>query len=490
MNDKQKTTLVIVIGVVIVAVICLCLVFATGIAGLSYYQLGTTTDSSPATIPDLPIFENSTSSETNTDLGITFAPMWESRQILIDEFVYQPVEDTVLAQGALDGITLYMEENKLSLPTVSAGDEGNVMIMSKEAGTPEEAANAFLPFWEQWYAILKTNPEDLDITSLFDSALRGMIDGLGDPYTFYMDPEEYKEFTQVINGNAYEGIGAFVDTSQDYLMITYPINGSPAEAAGLRTNDYVIAIDGVDMTGVDPEMARQKILGPSGSEVVITIRRPGTDEVFDVTIIRAEITTPNVMYELRDDGLGYIFLNSFGEEAGPQLHAALQDLLDQGATGLIFDMRYNGGGYLDTAIDVTSEFIDGGILFHKVYSDGSEDTHYLKTGGIATDIPMVVLINEYTISAAEVTAGAFQDYGRATLVGTTTFGKGLVQAPFYLQSNQSVLKVTISYWVTPEEREINKNGITPDIVVEITDEDYQKGIDPQLEKAVEILVDN
>ena len=225
--------------------------------------------------------------------------------------------------------------------------------------------------------------------------------------------------TTHLEGQEYEGIGAWVDITGEYLTIISPMPGSPSEKAGLKPNDKIIAIDGVDMTGLDGEAVRQKVLGPKGSIVTLTIQREGVEEPFDVKVTRDAIIVPMVAGRMLDNNIAYVQLFTFGDDTTPELKDTLSQLLDQNPTGLILDLRNNGGGYLDTAIDVVSQFVDKGIVMQEVYGDGRVENYESKGGGLATQIPMVVLVNEGSASASEIVAGAIQDLGRGYLVGDT-----------------------------------------------------------------------
>jgi carboxyl-terminal processing protease len=278
-----------------------------------------------------------------------------------------------------------------------------------------------------------------------------------------------------------------VDTTQDYLTIISPMPGSPAEKSGLRPNDKVIAIDGEDMTGIDGEVARQKVMGPKGTKVLLTISREG-QEPFDVEVTRDAIMVPSVEAKMLDNDIAYIQLFTFGDDTTNDLQAALKELMAENPSGLILDLRNNGGGYLDTAIEVASEFISDGVVMYEQYSDGRKDALEAQGGGLATRIPMVVLINEGSASASEIVAGAIQDRDRGQLVGTTSFGKGSVQTYMELDNDQGAVRVTVARWLTPNGRQIHDVGLTPDVVVEITEEDIQNGLDPQLEQAIQSLL--
>ncbi|MBI4762262.1 MAG: S41 family peptidase [Chloroflexota bacterium] len=388
----------------------------------------------------------------------------------------------------LDGTSLFPANenpplNILLPPTTAPTQEGQA------SATPQELQDLFVPFWEAWNLVHEQYVnQPLDDTLLMQGAIRGMMEAVGDDYTYYMDPKVYELESTSLSGQ-YEGIGAYVDTQGEYLTIVSPIEGSPAEAAGLRPGDQIIAIDGEDMTGVAPEAARQKVLGPAGTTVVLTVAREGEPEPLTFTIVRAKITVPSVTGEMREDGIAYIDINFFGDRTTNELRAKLDELLAQNPKGIILDLRFNPGGYLVTSIEVASEFIDEGVVLIEQYSDGSRDTYNALGNGKATDIPLVVLVNEGSASAAEIVAGALQDYGRAQLVGVQTFGKGSVQTIQPLSNNQGAARITIAKWLTPKERLIQGVGLTPDYIVEMTDADYENNRDPQLDKAVEVLLE-
>ena len=357
---------------------------------------------------------------------------------------------------------------------------------SAAKATPADLKKLFNPFWETWTLVQEQYVDQpVDDTKLMQGAFRGMLESLGDAHTSYMDPQEFQDANASLGGE-YEGIGAYVDTTGDFLTVISPIKGSPAEAAGLRPGDKIIAIDGEDMTGINPELARRKVLGPADSVVVLSILREGEEKPFDVSITRAKITIASVEYEMKGD-IAYVKLNTFGDTTTQELRDALKELMAKNPKGLILDLRNNGGGYLQTSVEVSSQFIKDGIIVTEKYGDGKEDTFKAKSGGLALDIPMVVLVNEGSASASEIVAGALQDYGRAQLVGVTTFGKGSVQIWSPLSDNQGAVRVTVAKWLTPKGRTIHKLGLTPDVVVELTEADFKAQKDPQLDKALEIL---
>jgi carboxyl-terminal processing protease len=435
----------------------------------------------PALQPQVPVGEE-------INLSDLFAPMWEARQYLHEDFVNQPIDDRAMAQGAIEGLTAFLDSRGVDISQVQApADAPSAETLSLQANTPGEISSDFSSFWETWRsAQYGSTGVVVSYQELEQAALRGMVEALGEPHTAYLDPFELQQSDLSLEGN-YEGIGAWVDTTTEYVTIIAPMPDSPAEKAGLLAGDVVIAIDGEDMTGVDGNVVVSHILGPAGSTVVLTIQRESEPVPFDVSVVRAAITVPSVETKMLDGNIAYIQLFTFGADSSTEMHSALEDILAQNVDGLILDLRNNGGGFLNTAVDITSEFMTDGVALYEEYGDGTRDSYTLQGGGLAIDIPMVVLVNGGTASASEILAGAIQDYGRAQLVGETTFGKGSVQISRNLSNDQGALRITIAHWLTPNERHIDGVGLEPDVVVPLTDEDVQAQRDPQLDRAVELL---
>jgi carboxyl-terminal processing protease len=363
-------------------------------------------------------------------------------------------------------------------------------VSSESAATPSELEELFQPFWQTWEMVKSDYvAQPVDQEAMMRGAISGMLDALGDQHTSYLDPEMFEEANAQLDGREYEGIGAWVDITGDFLTIISPMPGSPAEEAGLRPNDTVIAIDGEDMTGIDGELVRQRVLGPEGSTVVLTISREGVEEPFDVEIVRASILVPTVAGEILEGNIAYVRLYTFGDDTAADMRESIEELLNQEPEGMILDLRNNGGGYLITAIDVVSEFISDGVVMIEEFGDGTEETYEAKPGGLATEIPLVVLINEGSASASEIVAGAIQDLDRGLLVGATSFGKGSVQSYTPLVNDQGAVRITIARWLTPNGRQISGVGLEPDYLVEFSEEDITEGNDVQLEKAVELLTE-
>jgi carboxyl-terminal processing protease len=354
--------------------------------------------------------------------------------------------------------------------------------------TPPELEDLFAPFWQSWdlvHELYIDQPVDEEL--MMQGAIRGMMESLGDQHSSYMDPDQYRQQNMPLEGS-YEGIGAWVDATREYLTIVSPMPGSPAEKAGLLPGDQIIAIDGEDMTGIDGNLAIRKVLGPAGTEVTLTVYREGEGEPFDVTLERAKIIVPALEYEMLDEDIAYIKLYNFSKMSVTEMKAALEDLLAQEPAGLILDLRNNPGGTRASAVEITSQFIDEGVIMYQEYGDGSRDTFESVNGGLAADIPLVVLINEGSASGSEILAGAVQDYDRGIVVGMVSFGKGSVQNWVPLTNDQGLVRVTIARWLTPNERTIHEVGVVPDYEIDLTQEDFENELDPQLDKAIELLI--
>jgi carboxyl-terminal processing protease len=361
---------------------------------------------------------------------------------------------------------------------------------TNKTATPTDTTTLFKPFWDAWSLVHQEYVDQpLNDQTLMRGAIKGMVDSLGDTHSSYWDPDIYAQTSADLNGKTYDGIGAWVDTTGEFLRIIAPMSGSPAQKAGLKSGDLVIAVDKEDMTGKPGDYVLKHVLGVAGSSVTLTIARSSEKQPFSVIIQREHITVPQVEGKLLDNHIAYIRLYTFGEQTEEQLQAYLKEFLPQKPAGLILDLRNNGGGYLDTAIQVVSEFIKSpNVVMIEQYGDGTRNTYKAAPNGLATDIPLVVLVNEGTASASEITAGAIQDYGRGSLVGVTTYGKGSVQQITQLKNDGGALRITVARWLTPKERQINKIGLTPDTVIALTADDIQNDRDPQLDKAIQILL--
>ncbi len=401
-------------------------------------------------------------------------------RIIIIVFISLVLLTGAFSGGVITGWLIPKPSQFQSIPDVSR---------STTDATPEavDLDTLFKPFWESWKIVHEQFVDQpVDDLKLMQGAIRGMIGALGDQHSGYMDPEEFTQANMPLEGS-YSGIGAWVDDTGKHLTIISPMPDSPAEKAGLKPGDEIIGVDGVDVSSLDPKTVLKSVLGPEGTTVVLQVQRSESADVLEFTIIRETIEIPDLESKILDGDIAYVALLTFGESTTTDLIKALKDLLAQNPVGLILDLRNNTGGYLDTAIEVVSQFIPDGVVMIEKLGTGEEITYDAIPGGKATEIPLIVLVNGGSASASEITAGAIQDRGRGKLVGTTTYGKGSVQNWVALDDNQGAVRVTIAHWLTPNGRLIHQIGLTPDYIVEITEEDIAAGRDPQLEKAVELL---
>lgn len=319
----------------------------------------------------------------------------------------------------------------------------------------------------------------LDQDKLLDGLKTGLVGASGDPYTVYLSEESAKEFEESLNGE-FDGIGAEIATKANQLQVVAPLPGTPAEKAGLRPGDPIIAINGKDTAGMSTELAVSKIRGKSGTTVKLTILRD--DEPKEIEIKRERIVIEDAVGEVLEGNIGYIELRTFGDDSGAQVRKIAQDFKNKGVTKVILDLRNNSGGLLDQAVDVSSVWLDGEVVVEERGGDKDNETLRSERNGILHGTELVILINGGSASASEIVAGALHDHGAATLIGEKTFGKGSVQTLEDLP-NGGQLKVTIARWFTPKGVNINKDGIKPDTAVELTDTDFDQNLDPQLDAA-------
>ncbi len=355
---------------------------------------------------------------------------------------------------------------------------------------PPATGEAFDLFWEAWSLIQQDYYGDLPSEEdMIHGAIRGAVETVGDPYTAFVDPAAAEHRRQT-EGGSYEGIGAMVSMEDGRLVIVEPFRGQPADQAGLLPGDIVLQVDETPIEDMSIYEAIALILGPSGTEVRLTILREG-QEAFEVSVTRASIEVPMVESRMLEGDIAYASLFSFDADATAKLEEALDELLAQSPQGLILDLRGNPGGYLHEALLTSGLFVakDELVMIERTKEEELllYPQDYGSRGPMVPDLPMVILVNGGSASASEIVAGALQDIGRAVLVGETTFGKGSVQLIHEL-SNGAELRVTKARWYTPKDRAIHGEGLEPDIAVEYTQEDADADRDPQLERAVEYLL--
>ncbi len=338
-------------------------------------------------------------------------------------------------------------------------------------------------YWEVWEKLKTEHPNKDQISDkqLFYGSLKGLVAAFDDPYSEFMDPKENQAFEDDMSG-VFEGIGAEVGIRDGILTIVSPIEGTPAFQAGLLPGDKILKIDGLSTEDLSVDEAVSKIRGPKGTEVVLSILGGSMEEVKDVKIIRDKIFVKSVKYEKLSDDLFLIKITAFNDDTSALFSEAVKSFLSSGAKYLILDLRSNPGGYLDTAVELLGEWINGEVAVSEKFADEKKLDYTAKGLNRLSSYKTVVLINGGSASASEILAGALKDYGKATIIGETSYGKGSVQMLKGL-SDGSALKVTVAKWLTPKGQDINKEGIKPDVEVELTYDDYTAGKDPQMDTA-------
>jgi carboxyl-terminal processing protease len=342
-------------------------------------------------------------------------------------------------------------------------------------------------FWDVWGLLASkyVDPNVLDYKNMIYGAIRGMVYSLGDPYTSFLTPKENREFQDSMAGTL-EGIGAELTIRDGLITVVSPLKGSPAKLAGIEPEDVILKVNDEDIQDFSLEQVVTKIRGPKGTKVKLTVARKGEKEPFDVEIVRDTINVSSVDWKMVGD-IADIELNQFGAKTKDEFTKAISDILLKRPKGIVLDLRYNGGGYLDGAVDIVSEFMDKGKVVSVKKRNPEEDEVIYVTGQArVASVPLVVLVNKGSASASEIVAGAIHDNGRGTIIGETTFGKGTVQEVENLIDGSS-LRVTVAKWYTPNNVNISAVGITPDIVVARTVDDMKANRDPQLDAALDYL---
>lgn len=478
-NSSTKILIAIILALILAALLCVAgfgLGFATGrwaasrtVEASALPRLVAPTDtpfqSAPAGIETMPAPDD-------------FDIFWEAVQHLQDAFAGPVPVGAELSTAAITGL-----QDAVGDCTTPASP----IIQIDPPRAPHKAPKDFDRYWNAVNEMYQRcgadmpSPDDLVYVTV-----NGIIDQLGDHYTILMPPHVAESF-RISLDSSFEGIGAIVrpvDKERGTgVVIAHPYPGSPAEVAGLRPGDTVVAVDGTDVRDMSLDEAVLLIRGPAGSDVVLSVRRD-QQAPYDVTVTRDRINIPILTSEIRPDNLLYIQLSDFSPRATSEMRKALQDGLDAGVQGIILDLRGNPGGRLDVSIAVASLFIKDGLI---VSESGNYNQEHKATGkALVTDLPLAVLVNGGSASASEIVAGAIQDHQRGVLIGEQTFGKGSVQSIYNL-SNGSMLKVTVAHWYTPNGRLIDGDGLTPDIVVPFPDP-APDAPDVQLQAAVDYLL--
>ena len=328
--------------------------------------------------------------------------------------------------------------------------------------------------------------QDVDESTLEEGVYKGLLESLDDPYSVYYTHDELVQLQQQTEG-IYYGIGAYIsqDNEMGYVRVSKIIKNTPAEASGLQQDDYIYKVDGEDMQGKDSSYVVSTIKGEAGTKVTITVVREGATDPIDIEVERQKIESPTVEYQMLDNDMAYIQITEFDLVTTEQFEEAYKQAQTDGMKGLILDLRSNPGGNLSTVCDIARMILPKGLIVYTEDKYGKRE-EYTCDGANQIKVPLVVLTNGYSASASEILAGAVKDYGIGTLVGTTTYGKGIVQKVINL-SDGSAVKLTVSNYFTPNGNNIHKIGIEPDVEVEFDAEQYKNGVDNQLEKAKEVL---
>lgn len=365
---------------------------------------------------------------------------------------------------------------------------GNMNSVQAIGGTDE----AFEPLFEVFEAIQDRyiDASDVNVPMLVDGAIAGMVDSLGDQFSGYLTPESFEMFNTDLSGNV-EGIGVVIRTIEETgrIEVVSLIEGAAAQRSGVLPGDIFIAVNGESVEGLNQTELAAIVRGPAGTDVQITFLRG--EELIELNITRVSFEVPNVTSELlEDEDIAYVRLSDFNPNSIGQLEAAFEELDVNNRAGLIFDLRGNPGGLLNSAVEVASAFIEEGVILYETFGDGTEQVfEATRDDYLGVSVPIVVLIDEGSASASELVAGAMRDQGVATLLGETTFGKGTVQTLQPL-SNNGALRITIARYLLPSRQWIHDLGVTPDFVVEYSPAEDGIDVDPQLDAAVDFLLGN
>jgi len=349
----------------------------------------------------------------------------------------------------------------LAAGIIVSGIGCNVLI-----DTGPDTDQEFDKLQEVWDIIFEeyVEPENLDSEALEEGAIRGVLEALDDPWSAYLDEESYQLSMSDLQGK-FEGIGAYVGLVEEQVVIIAPMPGSPAEEAGILPGDIVLEVDGMptsEMTFIETIL---NIRGPKGTPVIVTVQHENETDTVEIEIIRDEIEVASVYHEMLDD-IAHIIISSFNERTEDEIFLVLQEITQNGATGIILDLRTNPGGILDTVVNIASRFIDEGVVLYVVDNEGNKTSMSVKPKSLVVDLPLVVLVDEYSASGSEVLAGALQDTGRAAVAGKTTYGKGSVNVLHRL-SDGSGIYITIARWQTPSGQLIEGKGVKPDYPLEL-----------------------
>ena len=419
--------------------------------------------------------------DVETDEGLDYEVIERVYKLTKREFV-ENFNDATFFNGAFEAIEKLLEDERVEfekLPEISF--DAN-----------EDKDEKFEIFQKELQGVIdKYKSEELTEDKLLNTALNGMLYTLEDPYTVYLDPNDYDRLNESMSGGNFTGVGIYIELDREnnnQLTVVEPIDGTPAYESGLKSGDAIIKIDGNPTRGLSLDDAVSQIRGPEGSDVVLTVQRRDVDEPIDITITRAFIHVNSVSSKLVDGEVGYLKLRIFGDETNREIDQAMTDLEKEGAKAFILDLRNNGGGYVTAAVDVSSKFLEEGSDIVSIKDRYGGKNRYKSYGTVHPMYPVIILVNDFSASASEITAGAIKDAKRGYLLGTKTFGKGSVQTIFPLEKGGAI-KITTAHYFTPRGRNINNKGLKPDIIVEMDDDLIGTDEDVQLDEAVKFLKD-
>jgi len=377
-------------------------------------------------------------------------------------------------------------DKHLSSKSASSNTIESLLVNGPNKDQPKNVD--FSLFWEAWNLINDkyVDTTKIDQQKMIYGAISGMVKSIGDPFSSFMDPEESKQFSQELEGT-FEGIGVEIGMKSDILTVISPLAGSPAEKAGLKAGDKILKVGDKLTSDMTVDEAVSLIRGPKGTDISLTILHEKSSAPVEVKITRDQINVKSVTLDWKNNNIAVIKISKFGDDTVSGMNQAASQVVSQKAKGVILDLRNNPGGYLEAAVEVSSEFIPKGkVVVSEEERGGGKKEYDARGGDILGGIPVVVLVNSGSASASEITAGALRDDLGAQLIGKKTFGKGSVQELEKL-SGGSNLRVTVARWLTPNGDYIMEKGIDPTIDVDLTDADYNNNRDPQMDKALEVL---
>ena len=395
-----------------------------------------------------------------------------------------------LLSAVIFGIVIFVLGYQLGQQNFRVALQGGRVSFTNQAPPKEEKVD-FKLFWDVYTSIQENfyDKTKIDGQKILYGAIQGMVDSLGDPYTSFLNPEQNKAVKGELAGT-YEGVGIQLGYKDSQMVVISPLDGTPAKAAGVKAGDLILKIGDKSSDGISLPDAVSMIRGAAGTEIEMTFRREGTSAPYVLKLTRAKIQVKSVEFTDKGGGIGYIKLSRFADNTNAEWSAVVDQVVGAGSKAVILDVRDNPGGYLNSSVFISSEFISSGTIVKQESGNQVKNFDVFRTGRLLS-IPVVVLMNKGSASASEIVAGAIQDYGRGVLVGEQSFGKGTIQEVEDVSCQElpgqvcPSLHLTTAKWLTPKGRWVNSTGLTPDIKVELKEEDFKAGRDPQLQRAIE-----